>query len=375
MKVAKETLEALKKEGIQEAEDLAEFTKETWKQVADNLKCPGSQMKNPDKEADKNHVTVPQTPYLFGAKTQKRLLEASKLMRYYETVGCCVTVSNTVYKTVIKSFTNQWTRLKDWTQQTQPVVPKITVELPVMQWTDVFDNFFHRKIGVRTISLSYMIRATVLASRSMSDHKNNLPHGEEFDSIEEELVAQASHTHPLYCEDNKAVYYCLEEAVQGTQYALSLKSYQQVKNGRGALVSITQQFAGTNKWQAELSMRDKFLHEKLPNEFTRVGFLIAGITSSDTGLQAVMTNIKSNADPASETSNRHHFELSANYLQPLRPVLKKFPSGIKRDDIKISAVSGSWFGTKPSAGKTGVGPRYHTSEEYKALIQPQKDEL
>eukprot|EP00957_Ditylum_brightwellii_P020439 1540874-Ditylum_brightwellii.AAC.1 len=62
--------------------------------------------------------------------------------------------------------------------------------------------------------------------------------------------------HPLYHEDNAAVYYCLKEAVWTTQYALSLKPYQQVKNGTGALASITQKFAGANKWQAELSMRD-----------------------------------------------------------------------------------------------------------------------
>eukprot|EP00957_Ditylum_brightwellii_P159865 12169119-Ditylum_brightwellii.AAC.1 len=80
---------------------------------------------------------------------------------------------------------------------------------------------------------------------------------------------------------------------------------------------------------------------QLPNEFTKVGFLLAGITSSDAGLQAAMANIKSNANPASETSKRHYFELAANYLQPFCPVLKKFPSGTKRDAIKISDMSGS----------------------------------
>eukprot|EP00957_Ditylum_brightwellii_P134450 10250222-Ditylum_brightwellii.AAC.1 len=63
-------------------------------------------MKNLDKDANKNCAIVPQTLYLFRAKMQKRLLDTSKLMRYYETVGCHVTVSNTVYKTFIKSFTN-----------------------------------------------------------------------------------------------------------------------------------------------------------------------------------------------------------------------------------------------------------------------------
>eukprot|EP00957_Ditylum_brightwellii_P102118 7784433-Ditylum_brightwellii.AAC.2 len=66
---------------------------------------------------------------------------------------------------------------------------------------------------------------------------------------------------------------------------------------------------------------------QLPNKFMRVRFLLAGITSSDGGLQAAMANIKNDADPASETSKRHHFELAVNFLQPFCPVLKKFPSG------------------------------------------------
>eukprot|EP00957_Ditylum_brightwellii_P073680 5598712-Ditylum_brightwellii.AAC.1 len=186
-------------------------------------------------------------------------------MRYYEAVGCRVMVSNTVYKTIIKSFTDQWAGLKDQKQQRQPKVPKITGELSVMHWTDVFNDFLHRSIGVRTTPLSFVTRAKALATRPASDHKDDLPHGEEFDSIEVELVAQASHTHPFYCKDNAAMYYCPKEAVRGTQYASSLKPYQQVKNGRGALVSITQNFARADIWQAELSMRDKFLHEKVWN--------------------------------------------------------------------------------------------------------------
>eukprot|EP00957_Ditylum_brightwellii_P161608 12304285-Ditylum_brightwellii.AAC.1 len=57
---------------------------------------------------------------------QKRLLKASELMRYHKMVGCRVSVSKTVYNTVIKFYTDQWASLKDWKQQTQHVVPKIT---------------------------------------------------------------------------------------------------------------------------------------------------------------------------------------------------------------------------------------------------------
>eukprot|EP00957_Ditylum_brightwellii_P071888 5463894-Ditylum_brightwellii.AAC.1 len=79
-------------------------------------------MKNPDKKQDNNNSpTILQTLYLFGVRMQKRLLEASELTRYYATVGCHLTVLNTVYNTVIQSFTDQWAGLKDCKCQTQPV--------------------------------------------------------------------------------------------------------------------------------------------------------------------------------------------------------------------------------------------------------------
>eukprot|EP00957_Ditylum_brightwellii_P026439 2000007-Ditylum_brightwellii.AAC.1 len=77
---------------------------------------------------------------------------------------------------------------------------------------DVFNNYLSRKIGIRTIPLSYVTRVTALATRPVSGHADHLLHGEEFDLIEDELVAPALHMHPLYHEDNAAVYFCLEEA-------------------------------------------------------------------------------------------------------------------------------------------------------------------
>eukprot|EP00957_Ditylum_brightwellii_P026299 1989192-Ditylum_brightwellii.AAC.1 len=90
-------------------------------------------MKNPDKEhGDKNPSMIAQTLYPFGVRTQKRLLEASEHMRYYIIIGQRLTVSNTVYATVIRSFTKQWAGLRDHKRQTDPVVLRITAELPIM---------------------------------------------------------------------------------------------------------------------------------------------------------------------------------------------------------------------------------------------------
>eukprot|EP00957_Ditylum_brightwellii_P118405 9030950-Ditylum_brightwellii.AAC.1 len=87
---------------------------------------------------------------------------------------------------------------------------------------------------------------------------------------------------------------------------------------------------------------------KLPNKFTRVGFLCTAIKCS------TMTNIKSDTDVTSVTSKRHHFGLVATCLLPFCPILKKFSSGTGHDAIKISNTTASGFGTKPSAGTSGV---------------------
>eukprot|EP00957_Ditylum_brightwellii_P081084 6166937-Ditylum_brightwellii.AAC.1 len=109
-----------------------------------------------------------------------------------------------------------------------------------------------------------------------------------------------------------------------------------------------------------------------PNKFTRVGFLLTDIKCSDTGLQATMANIKSDADATSATSKKQHFKLAAIFLQPFYPVLKKFPSGTKHDAIKISDTTTSGFGPNPSARTSGVSMRYHTAEEYDSLIQQEE---
>eukprot|EP00957_Ditylum_brightwellii_P159280 12123999-Ditylum_brightwellii.AAC.1 len=161
MEVAKETLAQLGKEGIKKVEGLAKFSKEIWKQVAENLKHPGGRMKNPDKEKDeKSPATVPQTLYLFGKRQQKSLLEASGLTRYYETVGCHLTVSNTVYETIIKSFTNQWAGLKDCTCQSQ---------------LSMRDKFLHEKVwnGQSLSPLEMFIgqhRGAFIAMKEAAEH-------------------------------------------------------------------------------------------------------------------------------------------------------------------------------------------------------------
>ena len=78
-----------------------------------------------------------------------------------------------------------------------------------------------------------------------------------------ELVARDAHTHKLYRDDNSVVYYHLEEATRGTSYAASIKPFQREKDGRGAWKALTSQYAGQDKWEAEIKHQAQLLHTRV----------------------------------------------------------------------------------------------------------------
>ena len=88
------------------------------------------------------------------------------------------------------------------------------------------------------IPLLYVTREIETVPVACPPLKTNKPHSELHGLVELDLMNCASHDDPLFNEDNSKVYYFLEEATRGTQYAASIKPYQRVKDGRGALTSI-----------------------------------------------------------------------------------------------------------------------------------------
>ena len=225
------------------------------------------------------------------------------------------------------------------------------------------------------------------------------PHSDEHGSIEGELIARASHTHALFRDNNAAVYYALEEAMRSTSYAASIKPFQRSKNGCGALLAFTNQYAGNNKREVEIRKQDDLLHTRvwkgqsnfplegfiaqhhnafvsirqcaehiayqLPNEHTRVGYLLEGIQCPDPGLQAAMASVQTD-DGAN--GMRSDFERAGARLLPYDPVVQKRSAGMKQPAANISDTQGTdnanasatkISGTavkdgKVSIGKTGV---------------------
>jgi hypothetical protein len=396
----------LQAEEINEPSDLADFDEDTLKKAATKLRNPGDRIPNPDSNAPAGS-TIPRPPYAFGAQSQKRLIEAGESIRFYQTIDRPETAGNLRYDHILKDFTKQWKALKSRKDDNSPNVPIISKALPVIKWTEAFYDFLSQTIGVRMIPLSYVTRENEVVPAACPPLRTNKPHSDLFGSVELYLINRASHDDPLFNEDNSKVYFFLEEATRGTQYVASIKPYQRSKDGRGALFSIRNQYAGRDKWEAELKKQDELIHNhvwkgqsnysvekfiahhrnafvameqctqhvsfQLPNYHTRVGFLLDGIQSSDAELNATIAQIK--ADDVAN-GKRGDFEAMASFLLPYDPVAKKRQNASKRDhDLIVSDVTGnvsSSFGNKPGLGKTGVHLRYHTKDEYKALSNEQK---
>jgi hypothetical protein len=72
---------------------------------------------------------------------------------------------------------------------------------------------------------------------------------------------------------------------------------------------------------------------ELPNEHTRVGYLLDAIQTSDTGLQAAIAMIATDDGP---NGKRNDFEATAAYLLPYDPVAMKRNITGKRGEREAS---------------------------------------
>ena len=221
----------------------------------------------------------------------------------------------------------------------------------------------------------------------------------------------------MYRDDNAQVYYKLEEATRGTQYAATIKPFQKRRNGREAFESIQNQYAGADKWETELKKQDAILHTRkwrgqgnytlerfcqhhrnayvtmqecsqhieyqLPNEHTRVGYLLDAIECNDTPLQVAMANVEDDTDAGGTATHRvpgkrNNFEPVVAYLLPTDPVERQRVQGNKRSVTEISEVTGEVIeisSIRPGIGKTGVHFRWYKAEEFRKLSKEQRTEL
>ena len=87
------TVLQLQSKGITLVSDVADFIKDSLQQLADNLRCPGRHVPDPNPAAQPGS-TIPTPPFVFGAKSQRHITVACNLVKYYITVGHDLTVAN-----------------------------------------------------------------------------------------------------------------------------------------------------------------------------------------------------------------------------------------------------------------------------------------
>ena len=90
-------------EGIEAVAELVDFDRESLQQLVDNLRRPGGQVPDPNPGAPAS-ATIPIPPFVFGAKSQKRIATACDLVRFYATVGHDLTAASLQWNTIMKNF-------------------------------------------------------------------------------------------------------------------------------------------------------------------------------------------------------------------------------------------------------------------------------
>ena len=218
------TVVQLQAEGITSVSDLADFNKDSLQQLADSLRRPGGRVPDPNPAAQPGS-TIPTPPFVFGAKSQRRIAVACDLVKYYRTVGHDLTAANLQWNTVMKNFDVQWTALKEKKGEDCPETLKISKALPIIKWMEAFQDFLNRKIGNCNIPLD-IIQDEPNPPAVALPLAPGQPHSTEHGSVEAELIARASHTRALFRNDNSDLYFLLEEATRGTSYAASIRPFQ-----------------------------------------------------------------------------------------------------------------------------------------------------
>ena len=155
MGIPHETMVQMQLEGIQTVADLADFEKQSLQQLADNLGKPGGRIPDPNTNAAPG-ATIPMPAFTYAAKSQKRLTVACDQVRFYQTVGRDLTAANIQWNQVMSNLEIQWKALKDRKDEDDPDVPKISKALPIIKWTEAFQDFLNRVIGARMIWLAYV---------------------------------------------------------------------------------------------------------------------------------------------------------------------------------------------------------------------------
>ena len=105
---------------------------------------------------------------------------------------------------------------------------------------------------------------------------------------------------------------------------------------------------------------------QVPDEHTRVGYLLDNIEHQDADLRAAIAQIRTNAQ-----GTRDDFETSVAILLPVDPFTKA-PANKSKVSFEISSTQATKYGR---GKESGVDLRWHKRDEFANLSPKAKDEL
>ena len=417
MALTVEQRQALRREGLETVQDLIDFKEDELKVAFRNARTgiPGTpaipaipavpavvQDGNVVQAAVPAIAGVPGIPVInpvpIPARSTKRLLIASVAFHYYRDTGRAVTPINMHFNNVLREFYIEWKALETMADNETPTLPLLSKNNPPLKWCESFKQYLYGKFGVRKVPLLYLLRETREVTPEAEDP---LQEGKAYGSsgsILSDLIARLSHDSPLYKSDNATLYTLLEEATRNSTYAPTIKPFARTKNGRDAWFALVTSHVGIDKWEKierdnsswlinskwngnryslesfcsqhrakYLQLEEASMHTncQLPNEHTRVGYLLDNIEHPDAALQAAIASVRQN-----HNNLRDDFEASVATLIPVDPFIRSNASK-KPVSYEISGVTS----THGRGLKTGVDLRWYKPEDYRDLSTDAKREL
>ena len=83
----------------------------------------------------------------------------------------------------------------------------------------------------------------------------------EYKSLESEMIALTLHDHPLFCNDNGAMFNKMEIGLRGTTFAASIVRYRNKQDGCKAMEALTAQHAGKPVWESRIKECQRTLQQ------------------------------------------------------------------------------------------------------------------
>lgn len=394
-------------EGLVDVDDFADFKPDQISHAIKNLRTavpgvPGMAaiMDGNGNVAVQAVQPIPGIPAcVIPARCSLRLKVASIAYHYYMDTARTPTPQHMNYTNVLRGFYTEWEAVVQQSEGTKPTVPVLSRHQTPVRWIESFKDCLFRTFGVRDCPIAYVIRPSD-AVPPEAEHPllAGFAFSENGGSVLQEMINRYSHAHALYRTDNNMVYSLLDEATRGTMYAPTIKPYARTKNGRAAWLAIVGSHAGDDKWESIQKSQMKFLinnkwngrqfgldkftnlhrtafvqlqeaaihvNFQLPNEHSRVGYLLDNITNSDADLRAGLASIRADVN-----GMRDNFEAAVTFLLPVCPYAKHSKG---RNNNTAIVSDATLLGQKDS--RTGVDLRWHTNAEYQKLSKEQRQEL